>query len=340
MAEIVNPRVLGLDIGGANLKAAHSDGTVLIQPYALWRQPERLPGVLRELVQSLPPFDLLAVTMTAELCDCYPSKSAGVQAILQAVEHSAGGRPVLVWTIKGNFLSLSSAREKPLHAAAANWLALATYAGRFAPDGAALLIDCGTTTTDIIPMISGMPTPLGWADLDRLTYGELVYTGTERTPICAVLQKAVWRGREVRLAAELFATTLDAYLVLGAIAVEESSRHTADGRARTKACAHARLARMVCADVEEFDWNDAVDLARQVRSAQIALLQDALRTVRFRLPSLPDAEVILLSGTGSFLSRAALDSDATILPLSEKIHPDLADAAAAYAVAVLASEMV
>jgi hypothetical protein len=340
MSDSVTPRVLGLDIGGANLKAAHTDGQAMIQALALWRQPERLTPLLRELIHALPTADLLAVTMTAELCDCFATKSAGVQAILQAVAETAGATPVQIWTIQGKFQSLADVRAKPLLAAAANWLALATFAGRFVADGPALLIDCGSTTTDIIPLISGMPTPLGWADLDRLTYGELVYSGVERTPVCAVLQKAVWRGRDVRLAAELFATTLDAYLILGAIPPEECNRHTADGRARTPACAHARLARMVCADVEEFDWNDAVDLAKQIRAAQIAQLQDALRTVRFRLPVLPEEETILLSGAGSFLPRAALETSTRIVNLSNHITPKLVEAAAAYAVAVLAAEMV
>ena len=39
---------------------------------------------------------------------------------------------------------MATARQTPLQVAAANWLALATYAGRFAPDGPALLLDIGS----------------------------------------------------------------------------------------------------------------------------------------------------------------------------------------------------
>jgi (4-(4-[2-(gamma-L-glutamylamino)ethyl]phenoxymethyl)furan-2-yl)methanamine synthase len=339
MSEIATPHVLGLDIGGANLKAVHTAGVAVTQALALWRQPERLPDKLRALVRTLPPADCWAVTMTAELCDCYATKAAGVRAILQTVAETAGSTPVHVWTIKGKFLPVTQALEQPLQVASANWLALATYAGRFVSDGAALAIDCGTTTTDVIPLIGGMPTPLGWTDLDRLTYGELVYTGVERTPVCAVLHKAVWRGRDVRLAAELFATTLDAYLVLGLIPSEECTRHTADGRPRTQVCAHARLARMVCADTAEFDWSDALDFARQIRAAQVVQLQDAVRTVRFRLPALSESESILVCGTGAFLARGMLNGDGKTVCLEEKVGASLSEAACAHAVAVLGSEM-
>src|SRR5581483_10934353 len=44
--------VLGLDIGGANLKAAHSTGQAASVPFALWRDPERLADQLHLLIAS------------------------------------------------------------------------------------------------------------------------------------------------------------------------------------------------------------------------------------------------------------------------------------------------
>ena len=83
-------RVLGLDVGGANLKAAHTDGAALSRPFALWKDPGGLAGALRGLIAEMAAADLLAVTMTGELCDCFESKRQGVLAILDAVEE--GGR--------------------------------------------------------------------------------------------------------------------------------------------------------------------------------------------------------------------------------------------------------
>src|SRR5215831_16033967 len=95
--------VLGLDIGGANLKAAHSNGACCLVPFPLWKDPAGLPKALETLLASLPPFDALAVTMTGELCDCFETKRQGVHAILDAVERAAGPLPVRVWRTDGRF---------------------------------------------------------------------------------------------------------------------------------------------------------------------------------------------------------------------------------------------
>ena len=228
-------RVLGLDVGGANLKAAHADGAARSRPFALWKDPGGLAGALRDLIADMPDADLLAVTMTGELCDCFESKRQGVIAILDAVQEAAQGKPIRVWRTDGKFVDITEARKTPLQTAAANWLALATFAGRLAPEGPALLFDVGSTTTDVIPLLDGRPKPHGRTDRERLESGELVYTGVRRTPLCALAGGA----------AELFATTLDVYLLLDWIAEDAADRNTADGRPATKAAAHARLARMM-----------------------------------------------------------------------------------------------
>src|SRR5436309_2230449 len=151
--------VLGLDIGGANLKAAHSCGAARVKPFELWRQRAALPGALHALIDGLPPWDRLAVTMTGELCDCFETKREGVGAILDAAEKVADGKPVQVWLTDGRFVDLAEARRTPLLAAASNWLALATFAGRYALRGPAVLIDIGSTTTDIVPLLDGRPVP-------------------------------------------------------------------------------------------------------------------------------------------------------------------------------------
>src|SRR5262249_53239624 len=149
----------------------------------------------------------------------------------------AAGKPISVWRNDGRFVDLAVARQVPLQVAAANWLALATYAGRFAPSGPALLLDIGSTTTDVIPLHDGKPTPRGRTDPERLKCGELIYVGVRRTPLCALLG--------IEGAAEVFATTLDVALILDWIPENPDDCDTADGRPATKAAAHVRLARMM-----------------------------------------------------------------------------------------------
>jgi probable H4MPT-linked C1 transfer pathway protein len=326
--------VLGLDVGGANLKAAHSDGTARTVPFALWKAPAALPDMLRELLRAMPPADVLAVTMTGELCDCFAGKREGVQAILAAVAVAADGRDVRAFDLEGRFVSPATAFGEPLRVAAANWLALATFAGRLAPEGPGVLIDVGSTTVDIVPLLDGRPVPRGRTDPERLASGELVYTGVGRTPLCALLGGAA-EGPPV--AAELFATTRDAYLVLGLAADVEADCNTADGRPATRACAQARLARMLCADLETSTEAQRRALAVAAARQQAALVRRALE----RLPAPPRTAV--LSGEGEFLATGAMFGlpwapSCGLLWLRDRLGGEVSRAACAYAVAVLLAE--
>jgi probable H4MPT-linked C1 transfer pathway protein len=326
--------VLGLDVGGANLKAASSAGDARSVPFALWKDPGGLADALRCLVGEFDAPERLAVTMTGELCDCFESKRQGVAFILDAVRAAAGGTPVLVWQTTGRFADPAESQACPLRSAAANWHALATFAGRFASQAPALLLDVGSTTTDVIPLQDGRPTPRGLTDPERLRSGELVYTGVRRTPLCALLG-----GRG---AAEFFATTLDVYLVLGMLPEDPADRDTADGRPATCAAAHARLARMLCADLETSDAGLRLRLARHLRARQRCLLVRALRRVAARLPSPP--RTVVLAGSGEFLAELALRDrrlpfkPGGVVSLRRELGEGLSTAACAYAAAVLAAK--
>ncbi|HWG47586.1 MAG TPA: hydantoinase/oxoprolinase family protein [Gemmataceae bacterium] len=325
--------VLGLDIGGANLKAAHVNGHALSVPFALWKDPALLPHALRTLIGQMPAADVWAVTTTGELCDCFESKRQGVHVILDAVKEAAGNTPVHVWRNDGCFVDVAVARETALQVAAANWLALATFAGPYATWGASLLIDVGSTTTDIVPLLDGRPIPQERTDPQRLRCHELVYTGVRRTPLCALLGGAG--------AAELFATTLDVYLVLECLQARPSDRSTADGRPGTKPHAHARLARMLCADLESSTEAERLELAERVVSRQIELIQAAVTEVAARLPTTP--LTVLFAGEGEFLAERAVRSLPSLstsrkVLLSVKLGPEISQAACAYAVAMLAAK--
>jgi probable H4MPT-linked C1 transfer pathway protein len=328
--------ILGLDIGGANLKAAHSSGARL-QPFELWKDPAGLSVALRTLLDGMPAFDRLAVTMTGELCDCFPTRREGVLAILQAVEAIAQDRSVRVWRNDGRLVKLAEARAKPLLAASANWLALAAYAGRFAPTGPALLIDIGSTTTDIIPLQDGRPVPKGRTDAERLRAGELLYTGVRRTPLCALL------GSET--AAELFATTLDAYLLLDWLPENPRDCLTADGRPATRAHAHARLARMLCADADTCKPDEIRKLGERVLLKQVYLITSTINDIARNLPAPP--RTLILAGSGERLAGVALRAGppfaldfpvGTVVSLTERLGAGFSQAACAYALAVLAAE--
>lgn len=332
--------ILGLDIGGANLKAATSDGRAASVPFALWKQPEKLPAALGDLIARFPDADELAVTMTGELCDCFETKREGVRRIVVSVMNASRSRPIRVWSTDGTFLNTNEAKEQSLKVAAANWHALATFAGgEFATTRPTILLDIGSTTTDIIPIIGGVPKPRGKTDFDRIASDELIYTGVKRTPLCAFLG---FDG-----AAEMFATTNDVYLLLGRIAENEHDLDTADGRPATRKFAHARISRMVGGDPEliseEITTSIAEGIAQQQRDRIVSRFDKALRIIN-TMPSRDFFTPIdcVISGSGEFLSRDVCSwmsaSVREVVSLTERLGPDLSSAAPAYAVARLAAE--
>jgi len=332
---------LGLDIGGANLKAATSAGAAQSEPFEIWRAPGELAKRLGDLVARFPPADIVALTMTAELADCFATKADGVRFIVEAIEQAVGSTSVAVWLTTGEFAAPRRAIDRPRGVAAANWHALATWGGRLATEGKALLIDIGSTTTDIIPLQDGRPVARGSTDLERLLNHELVYSGFRRTPLCAVTTAVPVRNRPCPVAAELFATMLDVYLVLELVPENAADRHTADGRPATISCAHDRLARMVCCDRDEIDLAEARSIACFFAEAQSRVLSSAVDAVVAR--DAEELDTVIIAGSGELLARKILAElpsvrSARLIRLAEQLSPALADAACAYAVAVLAAE--
>jgi probable H4MPT-linked C1 transfer pathway protein len=332
---------IALDIGGANLKAADGSGFAVSRPFALWQRRQELAAALAELMAECPAADRLAVTMTGELADCFVTKAEGVAAILEAVEAAAGRRLVRVYLTDGSWSSPAEAIAQPLLAAASNWHALARFAGRFVSGGTGLLIDIGSTTCDIIPLHDGQVVAQGRSDPERLMSNGLVYTGVERSPVCAVTDRVWWPSQKsvCPLAQEMFATTRDAYLLLGDLPEEPASTHTADGRPATKTHAHERIARSICADSTMVSREDAVQMAQCIADAQHKRIAEALQAVFARQAQRPAGVVV--SGIGEFLARRVLRQlkiESPVVSLSRELGSDVSRAATAHALAVLAAE--
>lgn len=332
---------LGLDIGGASIKASTSDGWVNSIRFPLWQSPDLLADTLTSLCQSVT-YDRIALTMTGELCDAFQTKEEGVRRILKSTEKAFGTHASLhVWQTTGEFCDVEHACETPWETGAANWLALATFAGQFFQQQHAILIDIGSTTTDIIPIKQGVPIPRGRTDPDRLASRELIYHGVRRTPISSIRSDVLLNDIKYPLMRELFATSLDAYLVLGQIAENSSESDTADNRPETISFALDRLARMIGSDRTRFDRAQASLFAEQIRDSQITDLKVGLLAVK--RAAFDTVNVIITSGEGEFLARQMINQTdevqgATVYSLAEALSPQTSRAACAYAVAMLAEQ--
>jgi len=103
--------------------------------------------------------DAAGVTITGELADCYASKKEGIGHIAAEVKKVFPG--AVFYGSDGNFYA-DAADHRLL--SAANWSASARYVGSIHKN--ILFIDVGSTTTDIIPIIDGIPVA-GLTDFQR-----------------------------------------------------------------------------------------------------------------------------------------------------------------------------
>jgi probable H4MPT-linked C1 transfer pathway protein len=298
--------VLGWDMGGVNTNGAPgADAQVLAAraaPYELQRDPAALAPLLGHLARDLGagPAVAHAVTMTAELSQLFRTKREGVGFVLDAIAAAFPDACVRVWGVDARWRTPAQARREPLAVAAANWAATAHVVGRICAD--CLLVDVGSTTTDVIPIRGGAPVACGLTDVERLREGELVYTGALRTPVEAIAPTVPVRGRPTGVSAEGFALAGDVHVWRGELAPADYSVPTPDGRPTTKEFAGERLARVVCADREMLDETDIGKIADALWDAQVTRIAAGLERVRARQPALAR---VVVTGLGEFLAAAA-----------------------------------
>jgi (4-(4-[2-(gamma-L-glutamylamino)ethyl]phenoxymethyl)furan-2-yl)methanamine synthase len=365
--------VIGWDIGGVNTKVSRVEAGRVIavcgRPFELQRAPAALVPLLRELADDVggPGFGLqapdssfeasgsgfeasnsgleasgsecltsgpafhCAVTMTAELSQMFRTKREGVAFVLDALEAAFPAARICIYAVDGRFLPPAQARQEPLAVAAANWAATARLAATQHPD--ALLVDVGTTTTDIVPIVGGIVVAEGLTDPDRLASGELVYTGALRTPVEALASHVPLGAGFAGVSAEGFALAGDVHVWRGELTPEDYTVPTPDGRPATRECAGERLARVLCADRELLDEAAISSIADALAAAQVARITAAIARVAAAHPSI---RVAVVTGLGAFLGTAAARAAGLqVLPLAEELGETAARCAPAVAVALL-----
>ncbi len=329
--------ITGWDIGGANIKACRLNSSghrVALRPFPIWQQRDDLARVLAGISNQLGPTPLGAVTITAELADAFRTKNEGINYVLDAIQQAVPHASLKVFGVDGRFHSIAAARERPLLVAAANWMATAVMIARHFPT--CLLVDIGSTTTDIIPIEHGKVIAEGRNDPERLIHGELLYTGAQRTPVFAIASQVPLWGEWCPVAAELFATAQDVHLLLNHLSPEQCTSPSADGRPVTAEFAAERLARVVCADAEMLRNDEILAIARHVAAEQIHHISRAMTQVvagsGIKGPVVP-------VGVGAFLAREAASRLGLECLSSDTVFDQAAsDAAPAAAVAYLLRE--
>ena len=302
--------MIGIDVGGANIKVADDAGGIHIHYCPLWEQSP-VAEVLRQHVRS--DDEPAAVVMSGELADCFGNKQQGISFIVNEVKKTFP---------RAQFYGTDAEfhdRAVP-QLAAANWLASADYLRARHP--AAVLLDIGSTTTDIIPL-NRFDALKGLTDTKRLQAGYLMYTGMLRTGVATLLRSVDLAGIPTPVSTEYFASSADVHLVLGHIPSSLYTCDAPDRKEKTREACLRRLARVVCADLDEIGTKGAEQIAAQFWAAQRTMISDQVT----RVSKISGAREIIVAGIGAPLFAKELGGT----DLSHELGP-AADALPAFAV--------
>lgn len=341
--------MIGWDIGGAHVKAARLEGGRVVEvvqlPCELWRGLDRLDLALSQLLARWPD-DVRdaahAATMTGELADCFADRRHGVASITARLAAALGPRLRLFAAGDACWLSAQQAEAEWPRIASANWLASARWLAQQLPQ--ALLVDVGSTTTDLVPIVAGKVAAQSRDDAARLASGELLYQGVVRTPLCSLGPRIAFIGVERNVMNELFATAADVYRLSGELDAAHDQHPAADGAGKDRVATQRRLARMIGLDAHDADDRAWASLAAAWRQKQRTLLRDNAARVAAASALAGDAPIVG-AGCGDFLARAlarsmlrryrAIDE---LMPLEEPCRGWARVAAPCVAVALLAAQ--
>ena len=184
--------------------------------------------------------------------------------------------------------------------ASANWYATASYCARKIKQG--LIIDIGSTTTDLVPIVEGKVAALGEDDFSRLKNFELVYTGVVRTAVAAIVDTLPYRNESIPVVAEHFANAADIYRILQCLPPKADMYDTADGKDKSINSSATRLFRMICRDFSG-ELEEAKIMAAAASEAQLARLRTALGHQLERHHMSAEKTIIVGLGCGAMLAK-------------------------------------
>ncbi|MGH6842889.1 MAG: hydantoinase/oxoprolinase family protein, partial [Methylocella sp.] len=189
--------IIGWDVGGAHLKAARLENGIVTKavqiPCPLWLGLGEFDRAFADAEALIGRAPFNAITMTGECCDAFATRAEGVVGLCAIMVRLLCPARALFYAGRSGFMGEREIGDGAVEIASANWHASAALTG--ARKDAALFIDMGSTTTDIILVADGQPASLGCTDAERLAHGELVYSGITRSFLMAGPKLVPFAGR-------------------------------------------------------------------------------------------------------------------------------------------------
>jgi len=322
--EVMN--ILGLDIGGANTKAALVkfrsseilESFSVIEYFPFWEKTlNDIPSMFKRIVENLiilnhlklKNINFVSITITAELSDAFQTKRKGIFTILNALEQVFEKEKMFFINNKNEFINFNQVKSDPISIAAANWVSTSLFLGKFVPN--CILIDAGSTTIDIIPILNSVPVALGKNDIERLINHEMIYTGGLRATIPSVTHFVPYKEKMVRISFEKFALISDVHRILFNISEDEYIIDTADNRSKSIEDCYARLARIICMDKTTLSKEELNQIGKHINEKQLELIsteiQQFMKELIKRIPKFANDPIFVITGLAAeFLIRRSL----------------------------------
>lgn len=302
-------RSLGIDIGGAHLKACLLTKknrpfieNVGIYYTPIWKKGDQLSICLKKIKSewNISVRDSIRITMSGEMADCFESRKAGVLSIQSIVSKIFKGNQIGVYSLNGiNPIDLE--KTDYLTVASANWHATATSLCKILKD--CLLVDIGSTTTDIIPIKNGkILSPKRSTDFTRLKNGELIYLGVFRTPLSSLTNKIDFNGEKINVMRENFASTADIFRIVSKFNSKYDFSPTFDNRNKSILNSMKRVLRTIGLDHGDFSSQENYCLALSYKNQFLKEIKDNITKVQ-NIYNLQKCIPLILTGSGSFLSN-------------------------------------
>jgi hypothetical protein len=322
--EVIN--ILGLDIGGANTKAALVKFRSLeilelfsiIEYFPFWEKTlNDIPNMIRRIVENLiiqkdlklNNINYISITITAELSDAFQTKREGISTILNALEQVFDKDKMFFVNNNNEFINFNQVKSDPISVAAANWVSTSLFLGKFVSK--CILIDAGSTTIDIIPILNSKPVAKGKNDIERLLNRELIYTGGLRATIPSITHFVPYKDKIVRISFEKFAIISDVHRILNNITETEYINDTADNRSISLDDCYARLARILCMDLESISTKELDLIAKFIYNKQIEMISTDIKVfmdnLTKRIPGFnQDSRFVITGLSAEFLIKEVL----------------------------------
>ena len=297
-------KIVGWDIGGANLKAS----IINFKNYKIksnqiycpiWLNIENLRKSIICIKNNFGHCDYHAVTMTAELVDVFKNKKIGVKKIIELFCKIFPEKKVFFYSKNANFLKRKDAILNHDNVSSMNWHASATFISKHIKN--CMLVDIGSSTTDIVPIKNKEIIVKGFNDSERLSNGELIYFGVLRTPITSVVKKIHFKRKKQILIQENFADIADVYRVLNKLPKNMDVISTQDKKPKNPVASARRIARLLAKDYEDEKFKEWKKISIEIESAQKKIILNAIQKIKKKI--FKNSVPIIGLGVGSFLIK-------------------------------------